>query len=187
MTPGPYSPAHGPPQGAPAAATALWPLGARFHATASMFDTSMDDRMFRRMTGLVGEGTVEAGDGVLRFTARRHHYGLNFGVGLTFGVIAAGLTIAAGVARGDGARAVESSWAVLFLGTVMAAAITATANRWRKPEAVLVERSRIRSAKLFGPRLRLFIDGGDVEMWFHDRNACFTFMNGLAGWGIPVR
>lgn len=58
---------------------------------------------------------------------------------------------------------------------------------FRAVERRTIPRAAIRQVKVFHPRIRIFAEGGDVELHLADRNAHMALLHTLAAFGVVVR
>lgn len=169
----------------------LSPTEVKFHANASQIDLSFDPRMGRSYAGFRGKGTFEVVAEGLRVTAKRHRYGLNLGVGAVVGVIIAGGFVAAALhtndTRDDMDEAVRGAPVLWFFGAILGAWITSLFGRLAAPQTALIPRMLIQSAQAFGPKIHIFIKGGDVQLVAPTPQAHQAVLQVLAASGVPVR
>lgn len=132
-----------------------------FHAPASRWDTSMDDRFGRALAGSFGRGSLEVtNDGMIVF-ARRHRYAGNLAGGAIFGV--AFLVLGLLVMRKSSDY--QHVWVWGFFGGLFGAFLTSLVFRFTKRHALLVPWTNIDRLKWIGGRGRIFCrTGGDVEL-----------------------
>lgn len=175
---------------APAYTSGAFESPATFASPAIAYSLDMDDRMGRRSIGFSGAGTlVVDGAGDLHVVGRRHHYLVAWSIGAVaaLATIALFAVIAWNASAVDQGKLVRGAPWLGLLAFALGGGLASIGTRFRAVERRTIPRGAIRQVKVFHPKIRIFAEGGDVELHLADRAAHEALLRTLAAFGVMVR